>query len=332
MDRPTSTQLNPIPNGLSNFQGNPSAESGATGQAFSRMVAEVEQPVTNHDITDQSTSSDNQGYLNPEKKCLKDFNVQNPTSDNDSSAIPAAISINQIEPVKNNQVPEYIPENNPFSIYSITKDVQSTSQYTSDVVTNLNQPIQNSNQGGIGIPSESSVPMVIISPFELQQNKPPAIQAEDVIDENSSHIERQRKRQRDRYQKDTVFAERQRKRQRDRYQKDTVFAERQRKRQRDRYQKDTVFAEGQKIYNKTYNRIKKETSNKEEAKKQAVIARDQYLQSVNSAKNSGDLPLTSNLAETTQSSSKNLDGTAPPPLFSRQSEGIFTIPIEPISP
>ncbi|WP_419831227.1 hypothetical protein [Endozoicomonas atrinae] len=84
-------------------------------------------------------------------------------------------------------------------------------------------------------------------------------------------------------------------------------------RQRERYQTDPAYAEGQRIYISTYNRIKNQTSNKEAAKEQAVIARNQYLQSVNLAKNSGDLPLTSNLAETTQSSSKNLDGTAPPP-------------------
>ncbi|WBA87312.1 hypothetical protein [Endozoicomonas sp. GU-1] len=46
------------------------------------------------------------------------------------------------------------------------------------------------------------------------------------------------------------------------------------------------------IYRQTYKRIKIQTSNKEEAKKQAVIARERYLQSVNLAKNSGDLPLT----------------------------------------
>ncbi len=96
--------------------------------------------------------------------------------------------------------------------------------------------------------------------------------------------------------------------------------------------KDPAYAKlAARIYLNTYDRIKRKTSNKEEAKKQAVIAREQYLQSVNLAKNSGDLPLTSNLAETTQSSSKNLDGTAPP-LFSRQTEGTFTVPIEPISP
>ncbi len=42
MDRPTSSdQLNPAPNSLSYFQGTPLAESGVTGQAFSRDVEEV---------------------------------------------------------------------------------------------------------------------------------------------------------------------------------------------------------------------------------------------------------------------------------------------------
>ena len=214
MDRPTYSQLNRALNGLSNFQGMPLPESGATGQAFSRMVTEVGQPVTNHDITDQSTSSDNQGYLNPKKKCLKDFAVQDLTSYNDSSATPAAISIDRIGPVGTNQIPKYIPENNPFSIYSILKDAQSTSQYASDVDTHLYQPLQMSNQGDIGIPSGSSVPIAIISPrlnSELQQNKSPAIQAEEVIDENSSHIERERERRAD-LEKRKLLNQRQRER------------------------------------------------------------------------------------------------------------------------
>ncbi len=135
--------------------------------------------------------------------------------------------------------------------------------------------------------------------------------------------ERQRERERERYQTDPAYAERKRERQRERgrerYQTDPAYAERKRERQRERYQtdpayakrrrerqgelrKDPAYAEGQKIYKKTYQRIKIQTSNKEEAKEQAVIARERYLQSVHSAKNSGDLPLTANLAETIQSS------------------------------
>ncbi|WBA79738.1 hypothetical protein [Endozoicomonas sp. GU-1] len=73
MDKPTSSQSSPAPNGPSNIQGTPLAEPGTTGQAFSRMVTEVGQPVTNHDRTDQPISSDNQGYLNPKKKMVKRF-------------------------------------------------------------------------------------------------------------------------------------------------------------------------------------------------------------------------------------------------------------------
>lgn len=160
--------------------------------------------------------------------------------------------------------------------------------------------------------SQDLRPVAVVNPLCMDQatSDNQKTQAEVNVDGSSSLVERQR--------------EHQRKRQR----------EHQRERQRERYQTDPAYAEGQRIYLNTYKRIKREISNKEEAKEQAVIARDQYLQSVNSAKNSGDLPLTSNLAETTQSSSKNLDGTALPPLFSRsrQTEGIFTIPIDPISP
>ncbi|MBO9496625.1 hypothetical protein J7438_21435, partial [Thalassotalea sp. G20_0] len=128
--------------------------------------------------------------------------------------------------------------------------------------------------------------------------------------------------------KDPAFAERHREYQRKR-RKDPAFAEYQREYQRDR-RKDPVFAEGQRIYMKTYNRIKKQTANKEEASKQAKIAKDQYLQSIHSAGNSGELTLTSNSVETNQSSSKNSDGS-PPSTFSLQADGIFTVSIEPVS-
>ncbi|WBA79748.1 hypothetical protein [Endozoicomonas sp. GU-1] len=180
-----------------------------------------------------------------------------------------------------------------------------------------------------------------------------------------AYAERQRERQRKRYQTDPAYAERKRKHERERrrelYQTDSAYAERQRerlrelrkypayaKRERERYhtdpayakrkserqkelRKDPAYVEGQKIYKKTFRRIKMQTSNKKEAKKQAVIARERYLQSVNSAKNTGDLPLTSNLAKATQSSSKNSKGSAHP-LFCRQAEGIFTVPIDPSQP
>ena len=149
--------------------------------------------------------------------------------------------------------------------------------------------------------------------------------------------ERKRERQRERkieLRKDPAYVERKREHKRERERERERERKRERKgsakgcfakippkgasqRSRQRaLRKDPAYAEGQKIYNKIYMRIKRKTSSKEEAKKQAVIARDQYLQSVNSAKNPGDLPPPSDLAETTQSSSKNLDGTAPPPRFS----------------
>ncbi len=265
MDRPTSSQLSPAPNGLSNIPSISLAESGATGQVFSRMVTEVGLPVTNHDMTDQSTSSDNQGYLNHKKKWLKDFAVQNQTGYNDSPAIPVAILL------ENYQVAEYDPENKTFSIYSITKGVQSISQNSTDVDTKLNSPIQIPKQDGIGNFSKSTAPIAIITrrlkSEHLQQYISPAIQDEEAVDENSSHIEcqrelrkdpayperqreRNRERQRERYQTDPAYAERQRERnrerQRERYQTDPAYAERQRERNRERQRKlrkDPAYAE-----------------------------------------------------------------------------------------
>ncbi|WBA83872.1 hypothetical protein [Endozoicomonas sp. GU-1] len=60
------------------------------------------------------------------------------------------------------------------------------------------------------------------------------------------------------------------------------LAERKRERQRE-LRKDPAYVEGQKIYKKIYQRIKIRTSNKEEAREQAVIARARYLQSCHSA-------------------------------------------------
>ena len=354
MDRPTSSQLNPAPNGLSIIQGMPSAESGATGQAFSRMVTEVGQPVTDHGMTDQSENSDNQGYLNPEKEWLKGFALQNRTGYKDTPAIPVAI------PLENYQVVEYDPENNTFSIYSLTKGVQSTSQNSTDVDTRLNPPIQIPDQDGIGNSSESTAPIAINAPRlkskHLQQATSPAIQAEETIDENSSHIEcqrelrkdpayieRQREHQRKRYQADPAYAERQRERQRElckdpayrkrhreqqrkRYQTNPAYAERHREHQRKRYQTDPAYAERQKKYQRERQReLRKDPDyverlrvrQRERYKTDLAYAerererKKKYSQSVNSAKNSGSLPLTSDLVESIQSSSKNSEGTAP---------------------
>ncbi|WP_422490580.1 hypothetical protein [Endozoicomonas sp. ALE010] len=102
-----------------------------------------------------------------------------------------------------------------------------------------------------------------------------------------AYVERERERRRERYQTDPVYAERirerERERQRERYQTDPAYAERKRENERKRYLTDLAYAEGQKIYKKIYQRIKIQTSNKEEAKEQAVIARARYLQSFHSA-------------------------------------------------
>ncbi|USE36941.1 hypothetical protein [Endozoicomonas sp. SCSIO W0465] len=372
MDRPTCSQLSPAPNGLSNIQGMSLAESGATGHAFSRMVTEFGQPVTSYDNTDQSTSSDNQGYLNPKIKWLKGFAVQNQTGYKDSPAIPVAI------PLENYQVVEHDPENNTFSIYSLTKRVQSTSQSSTEVDTKPNPPIQIPNQDGIVNYSKSTVPTVIFNPRlkseHHQQYTSPAIQAEEAIVENPSHIEckrelreesayvernrvrnrelkrelrkdparaerervRNRERQRER-RKDPAYAERERERERKRQRelrKDPAYVEREkeqeRKRQRER-RKDPAFAERERVRNRERQRelrkdpahAKRERERKRERHRKryqtdpAYAERERerkkrYRQSVNSAKNSGDLPLTSNLTERTRSSSKNLEGTAPP--------------------
>ena len=117
---------------------------------------------------------------------------------------------------------------------------------------------------------------------------------EQTDDNKDTRLERQRKRKRERIRelrKDPAFQEREK--------------ERERKRKRELL-KDPVYAEGQRIYIKTYKKMKKQFS-KEEASKLASVARKEYIQSVKSLEDSGDLPQTSNPAETTQNSNKNLN-------------------------
>ncbi|MBO9484560.1 hypothetical protein [Salinisphaera sp. G21_0] len=161
--------------------------------------------------------------------------------------------------------------------------------------------------------------------YKMERRKDPAFAERErqyqreyqrELRKDPTFAERKREYQRER-RKDPAFAEREREYQREyhrEYQrerrKDPAFAKYRREYQRER-RKDPVFAQGQRIYMSTYNRIKKQTANKEEASKQAKIAREQYLQSIHSAGNSGELTLTSNSDETNQSPSKNSDGTLP---------------------
>ncbi|MBO9492560.1 hypothetical protein J7438_00415 [Thalassotalea sp. G20_0] len=175
-------------------------------------------------------------------------------------------------------------------------------------------------------------------------NKSVSNPPEKITDNKASRLERRRERRKDpafaerererkreyqrKYQrerrKDPILAERERERQRERQRerrKDPAFAEHKRKLDRERKRerrKDPVFVEGHRIYMNTYNRIKRQTANKEEASKQAKIAKEQYLQTIHSAGNSRELILISNSVETNQSSSKNSDGT-PPAIFQSSS-------------
>ncbi len=115
-----------------------------------------------------------------------------------------------------------------------------------------------------------------------------------------AYAERKRERKRE-LRKDPAYAERERERQRERYQKDPAYAERERERQRE-LRKDPAYAERERERKRKRHRERYLTD-------PAYVERERerkkrYRQSVNSTKNSGNLPLTSNLTETTQSSSK----------------------------
>ena len=113
------------------------------------------------------------------------------------------------------------------------------------------------------------------------------------------YAERERVRQRE-LRKNPVYAERKRERHRERYQTDPDYAERERKRQREwqrkRYQTDPDYAERKRERNRARQRERCKTD--PDYAKRRRECKKQHCQSVNSA-------------ETTQSSSKNSEGTAP---------------------
>ena len=127
--------------------------------------------------------------------------------------------------------------------------------------------------------------------------------------ERERERERKRGRERERYQTDPAYAERKRERvrerQRERFHTDPAYAEhkreRNRKRQRERSQTDPAYAERNRERDRERKRERYQTD--PTYAKRERERKKQYRQSVNSAKKSGDLPLTSNLTETTQSSS-----------------------------
>ena len=173
---------------------------------------------------------------------------------------------------------------------------------------------------------QDSRPVPIANPLNLQQatgDNP--VNSTKIFADKSPQAERQRKRyqndpafakrlneyQRKRYRNDPTIAERKlecqkqrerndpsiaerrRVRERERYRNDFAFAERQRKRQRERQrerrQNDPVCVKGRKIHNNTYNKMKRKVG-KEEASRLASVARAEYLQSVNSSEDPGNLP------------------------------------------
>ena len=110
-----------------------------------------------------------------------------------------------------------------------------------------------------------------------------------------AYVERERKRKREwekkRCQTDPDYIKRQNERKRERYRNDLALAERHRKRQRERYRNDPAFAERERERQRVRRKDLAYAKHQRECKKQ-------HCQSVNSA-------------ETTQSSSKNSEGTAP---------------------
>lgn len=147
--------------------------------------------------------------------------------------------------------------------------------------------------------------------FKRERRKDPVYSArEKERRKNPAYLARERERKRNR-RKDPILGEHMRKLQREykmKRRKDPILGEfireYHRKYQRRRCQDDPVFAEGERVYKRTYFRMKKEFS-KKEASELASVARQQYLQSMHSPEDSADVSQTSHPAETTLDSNKN---------------------------
>ena len=130
------------------------------------------------------------------------------------------------------------------------------------------------------------------------------------LSKNPAYLARERERKRNR-RKDPILGEHIRKLQRE-YQmkrrKNPIHGEAIRQYHKNRLRKrcldDPVFAEGERIYKRTYSSMKKKFS-KKEASELASVARQQYLQSMRSPEDSGDISQTSHPAETIRDSNKN---------------------------
>ncbi|USE35474.1 hypothetical protein [Endozoicomonas sp. SCSIO W0465] len=340
MDRlPHSTYFNAAINHVSyfqdaNLQDANLSKSVTLCQKSSRDVIEVANILCamrrNKNVLQQQTVPFHGPFNNPALEKRSTVIVHNHPEDDQ----PFNLSVRR-EPVNCDQIPTYIPDNESFSIQSILGIEQSTSQSPSLVDNNLHQSVETSLRDRIDSFTRPAAAVAIVRPqvisVGLQQYNIPAgceidpssnltsVRVEETAESSTSQIERKRERQRERQRernrerrKDPAFAERERERNRERnreLRKDPTYVERERackrEHQRKRYHSDPAYADGQRIYSKIYNRTKKQTSNKEEAAKQAKIAREEYFQSVSSAGNPGELTLTSNLVEAIQSSSQS---------------------------
>ncbi len=162
----------------------------------------------------------------------------------------------------------------------------------------------------------------VANPLNLQQDTTKNSEnSAEIMAGKSSHAECQRKEKSGYYQNNPAYAgcqrqfqrerrkspaivKRERDKKRNRYRNDPDYAKRLRDRKICRYKNDHIYAECRRIYNSTYNKMKRKVS-KEEASRLASLARAEFLQLVNSSEGPVDLPLTPKSAQTTQKSNKN---------------------------
>ncbi|WP_257285513.1 hypothetical protein, partial [Endozoicomonas sp. SESOKO1] len=246
-------QLRADPGRLSSVQDPTFSESAASGLAFSRGVAEVAEvaeedsflcPMRTDEMTENHFQQPAVPFHNPFhdsrfKKRSVAIVVSHATKDHQLH-LPARTDAQNDTPA-----PEYIPDNEHFSIQSILgldqsslpgssahsfhdneKQAQTSAEAEYEMESSDNMAGMAGMAGSSGKKPDESCSL----PIERQSNR---------YQNDPAYVKRLRPRQGKRCQNDPAFAQRQR----ERYKNDRAFAERKKARQRERYQNDPAFAQ-----------------------------------------------------------------------------------------
>lgn len=179
------------------------------------------------------------------------------------------------------------------------RQTPNSGETTQNAVENAHVlPISSGDERGL-IYLQDSRAVAVANPLNLQQDTTKnSVNSAEIVAGRSLQAERQMEEKSTYYQNNPAYAEGQR--QFDQKVRCIIPAivKRVMDQKSNGHQDALIHVEAQKIYNNTYNKVKRKFG-KEEASKQASIARAEFLQLVNSPKAPVDLPNTYKPAETT---------------------------------